>query len=71
MRLRPCGGTLWPGLGIGENVKRLREEKNSTQPEPAKAVGPSQGGSFKRGRSLTRPTAKAVIDPLRLGFIGA
>ena len=52
---------------ISENLKRMREEKGLSQAALAKAVGVSQGliAQVERGtKSLTLPTAKAIVDKL-------
>lgn len=52
---------------IPENLKRMREEKGLSQSQLAKLVGMSQGmiAQVERGtRTLTLPTAKAIVDTL-------
>lgn len=52
---------------ISENLKRMREEKGLSQAALAKAVGVSQGliAQVERGtKTLTLPTAKAIVDKL-------
>ena len=54
-------------MNIGENLKRLRVQRNMTQADIAKAVNASQSmiAQVERGtKTLTLPLAKTIVDAL-------